>query len=130
MRRRILKIGLLIVAGLVALVLIAALTGTAVFRGSLARLDGRGAVPGLEAAVAIERDALGVPRITAGSREDAARALGWLHAQERFFQMDLLRRSAAGELAALLGPALVPTDRDIRRHRFRTRLEAGLLALD
>jgi penicillin amidase len=129
-RRRILKIGLIIVAGLAALILIAALTGTAVFRGSLARLDGRGAVPGLEAAVAIERDALGVPRITAGSREDAARALGWVHAQERFFQMDLLRRSAAGELAALLGPALVPTDRDIRRHRFRTRLEAGLLALD
>ena len=47
----------------------------------------------------IERDALGVPVVRGGSRLDVARATGFLHAQERYFQMDLLRRSAAGELA-------------------------------
>ena len=50
---------------------------------------------------------------------DVARATGFLHAQERFFQMDLSRRRAAGELAALVGGRAVPLDRDIRLHRFR-----------
>ena len=96
-------------------------------RGSLAVLDGRRTVRGLQAEVRIERDANGVPTIRAGTREDAARALGFLHAQERFFQMDLLRRQAAGELAELFGPALVPMDTEMRMHRFRHRA-AGLLA--
>ena len=60
---------------------------------------------GLGAPVRIERDALGVPVVRGGSRLDVARATGFLHAQDRFFQMDLLRRSAAGELAALVGAA-------------------------
>ena len=52
---------------------------------------------GLEHPVTVARDSRGVPTITARSRADLARALGFLHAQERFFQMDLLRRHAAGE---------------------------------
>ena len=66
-------------------------------------MEGERAVAGLGAPVRIERDALGVPVVRGGSRLDVARATGFLHAQERFFQMDLLRRSAAGELAALFG---------------------------
>ncbi len=105
---------------LVALVLLAGL-GLTVFglvRGSLPRLDGELRLVGLEAAVTVERDDLGVPRILAGSRVDAARALGFLHGQDRFFQMDLLRRRASGELSELLGSALLSTDRENRRHAF------------
>lgn len=86
---------------------------------SLPRLEGEAAVAGLTAPVTIERDALGVPTIRAGSRLDAARATGFLHAQERYFQMDFLRRQAAGELAELVGERLLPADRRLRPHRFR-----------
>ena len=96
-------------------------------RGSLAILDGERQLAGLDAQVVVSRDALGIPDIAAGSRLDAARALGYLHAQDRFFQMDLQRRGAAGELAALMGAALVPTDRDLRIHQFRSRA-IGILA--
>ena len=77
-------------------------------RGSLAQLDGERAVAGLSAPVKIERDALGVPTITGTTRPDVARALGFLHAQDRFFQMDLLRRSGAGELAEVFGAKCSP----------------------
>ena len=88
-------------------------------RGSLPVLDGSVAVAGLDGRVSVERDALGVPWIRGGSRRDVARATGFVHAQERFFQMDLARRRAAGELAALVGARAVPLDQDIRLHRFR-----------
>ena len=58
---------------------------------------------GLAAPVKVTRDALGIPSIQGHNRLDVARASGFLHAQDRYFQMDLLRRSAAGELAALVG---------------------------
>src|SRR5688572_10085024 len=64
-------------------------------RSSLPQLDGRAVIAGLGAPVTIARDALGVPTIRAQSRADVARGLGWLHAQDRYFQMDLLRRSSA-----------------------------------
>ncbi|MEZ4386341.1 MAG: penicillin acylase family protein [Candidatus Krumholzibacteriia bacterium] len=121
--RRLVRILLLAVASLVTLALLAALAVVLLVRGSLPRLDGRADLAGLAAPVSVTRDSLGVPDITADSRADLARALGYLHAQDRFFQMDLQRRAAAGELAALLGPALLDTDRDVRRHRFRTRAE-------
>ncbi|HZH07541.1 MAG TPA: penicillin acylase family protein, partial [Lautropia sp.] len=56
--------------------------------GSKPKLDGQVDAPGLSAPVSISRDAGGVPTITAATRADAALALGYLHAQERFFQMD------------------------------------------
>lgn len=121
--RRFLSVGLLIAA---ALLVVTFLTGTLALRGSLPRLDGEVALAGLQHPVTITRDTLGVPDISAGSRVDAARALGYLHGQDRFFQMDLMRRGAAGELAALLGPALLETDRDVRRHRFTARAGAVL----
>lgn len=128
--RRLARAGIIAFGSVAALLILAGTGATILLRGSLARLDGAREMPGLGAAVEIERDAQGVPRVIAGSPADAARALGWLHAQDRFFQMDLLRRAAAGELSDLLGPALLPADRDVRRHRFRERLESSLLALD
>lgn len=88
-------------------------------RGSLAQLDGAASLPGLSGAVKVERDALGVPRITGANRNDVARSLGFVHAQDRFFQMDLLRRRGAGELAELFGPNAVGLDRAARLHDLR-----------
>src|SRR5262245_2658622 len=62
------------------------------FRASLAQLDGTATIASLTASVRVDRDSLGVPTITGRTREDVARALGFLHAQDRFFQMDLQRR--------------------------------------
>ncbi|MCB1822266.1 MAG: penicillin acylase family protein, partial [Candidatus Competibacteraceae bacterium] len=114
--------------------LLAALVGivivlTVLLRGSLPRLEGIVMLPGLDAAVTIERDALGIPTIRGQQRLDVARATGFLHAQERFFQMDLLRRSAAGELAEWFGPSALAMDRAHRLHRFRQRAGQTLAAL-
>ena len=120
-----------LLAGLVgALLLVAALAGGWFYsriRASLPLLDGASVVAGLGAPVTVARDALGVPTLRGQTRADVSRALGWLHAQERFFQMDLLRRSAAGELAELFGAAAVPRDRATRIHGFR-RLAQTVLA--
>jgi penicillin G amidase len=122
MRRWIGRIALL----LAALLLVVALAAWWLLRGSLPRLEGEAGLAGLSAPVAIERDALGVVTIDAASRADAMRALGYVHAQERYFEMDLMRRDAAGELAALFGPRALDHDRARRVHRMRARVEAGL----
>ena len=88
---------------------------------SLPSLEGTAVLPGLSRPVTVERDRLGVPRLDATTPDDGFRALGFLHAQERFFQMDLLRRQAAGELSALVGAAALPADREARLHRMRAR---------
>ncbi len=88
-------------------------------RASRPLLTGSAALPGLAAPVSIDRDIRGHPTLRAENRTDLSRALGFLHAQERFFQMDLNRRRAAGELSALIGPATINLDRDARPHHFR-----------
>ncbi len=115
--------------GLLATVLIALALLAWLFTGSLARLDGSSRLPGLSAAVDIERDALGVATISAANQADAMRALGYLHAQERFFEMDLSRRLAAGELAELVGPAALDSDLRHRVHRLRARVSADLVRM-
>src|SRR6188474_652322 len=94
--------------------------------GSLATLDGSLQLAGLSAPVTVVRDALGIPTIRGETRADVARATGFLHAQDRFFQMDLNRRRAAGELAALVGRRALFLDRAIRTHRFRAEATAAL----
>src|SRR5215471_5151003 len=98
-------------------------------RGSLAQLDGSRRIAGLGAPVSIVRDHLGIPSIRGASREDVARALGFLHAQDRFFQMDLARRRAAGELAALIGARAIALDHEIRVHRFRAEAQRAVTML-
>jgi penicillin amidase len=96
---------------------------------TLPQLDGAAALPGLGSAVRVEFDSFGVPTIRAADRLDAARAVGFLHAQNRFFQMDLLRRRSAGELADLIGADLLPIDRRSRIHRFREVARRSVAAL-
>ncbi|CAH0304232.1 Acyl-homoserine lactone acylase QuiP [Massilia sp. Bi118] len=113
---------------LLAALLVLALLGAWLFlRASLAQLDGKVASKLLTSAVTVTRDARGVPTISGANRLDLAYATGYVHGQERFFQMDLLRRSAAGELAELFGPKALPLDRAHRLHRFRARA-ADILA--
>ena len=118
--RRWLKVLVVVLAAIVVLALAGALWLRHALTASLPRLDGEAAIPGLEAEVTVERDALGVPTIRGASRADVARGLGFVHAQERFFQMDLLRRTGAGELAELFGPAALDADRASRVHGFRS----------
>ena len=92
---------------------------------SLPQLDGTRTLPGLGAPVTVARDERGVPTLTGESRVDVARALGFIHAQDRFFQMDLQRRQPAGELSALVGDAAFEVDARMRRHRFRRVAEAA-----
>jgi penicillin amidase len=123
------RVGLRLLAGLLILGVLAVLTGLYVWRGSLAEVDGELALAGLSAPVTVERDALGVATITAADETDAARALGFVHAQERYFEMDLLRRSAAGELSALFGARALERDKVVRLHRLRARLGESLEAI-
>jgi penicillin amidase len=96
---------------------------------SLPRLDGALRLEGLQAPASVERDARGTVVVRAADRLDAARALGFVHAQERFFEMDVTRRSAAGELSGLFGAAALGHDKLRRAHRLRTRLAARLEAM-
>ncbi|MFC0398604.1 penicillin acylase family protein [Paraburkholderia rhizosphaerae] len=110
----------------------AVLAGWLTLRASLPQLDGTHRAPlssSLSAPVTVARDALGVPTIEGRSRDDVAYATGFIHAQDRFFQMDLLRRVAAGEMSALIGPAALPLDRRDRPLRFREHAHAALAAL-
>lgn len=83
----------------------------------------RGELPlaGLGAPVEVAYDSQGVPHIRAASEADLYRALGFLHAQERLFQMEMLRRLARGELAEVLGASLVDADRLFRTLRLDER---------
>ncbi|GLQ97167.1 penicillin acylase family protein [Dyella mobilis] len=97
--------------------------------GSRAQLDGTQTVAGPQHPVTITRDALGTATITGQSRDDVTFALGYVHAQERFFPMDLMRRAAAGELSELVGSAALDTDIEHRRQRLRAVAEAAYAAL-
>ena len=79
--------------------------------------SGRVSMPGLQAEVEVVFDRYGVPHIYATQEEDAYRALGYLHAQDRWFQIELLRRTANGQLSEVLGAGLVDTDRFMRTLR-------------
>ncbi|HEU5137066.1 MAG TPA: penicillin acylase family protein [Steroidobacteraceae bacterium] len=88
-------------------------------RQSLPQIEGTAKAPALGAEAIIERDARGVPVISAATRADLAYALGYAHAQDRFFQMDLSRRLAAGELSELFGQLAIKQDIRTRRFGFR-----------
>jgi penicillin amidase len=128
MKKRVLKI-VGITAAVVLLCVIAA--GLWVFgqiRGSLPQLDGEITAAELSAPVVIERDGLGIPTLRAQNRLDLAFATGFVHGQDRFFQMDLLRRNSAGELAEVVGAAVLDGDRKVRVHRFRDVAERVVAA--
>jgi penicillin amidase len=111
---------------LVFLLFTAVLSVWLLLRGSLPKLDGQLSGTGVAKPVTIDRDALGVATIRAANRNDALYGLGFVHAQERYFEMDLMRRLAAGELSELVGAAALDLDKLHRPLRMRARAEAAL----
>jgi penicillin G amidase len=93
--------------------LIGALAGAAIFL-TIPRNNLTAQIAALKGPVSISIDRDGIPRIGAGSEHDAAVALGFLHARERLFQMDLMRRAASGRLSEIAGPATLNIDRLMR----------------
>ncbi|OAX87788.1 penicillin acylase [Xanthomonas nasturtii] len=112
--------------GIVLLAVAASLSLYLLLRGSLPQLEGAGTLTGLAAPVGVQRDGLGVVTIDAANQLDAMRALGYVHAQERYFEMDLMRRAPAGELSELFGAKAVDLDKRNRVHRLRARVHASL----
>jgi len=96
-------------------------------RGGRAQREGRAPLAGLGAAVEVRFDRSGIPAIRAGSTADAMAALGWLHANDRMFQMELTRHAASGRLAELFGERALAYDLRVRRLGFGTAA-ARLLA--
>ena len=87
-----------------ALVIVATLAGVYLFHRAMPAYSGTERLPGLSSEARVWRDPYGVPHIFAGSMDDAARALGYLHASERMFQMDILRRVGQGRMAEIRAP--------------------------
>ncbi len=96
----------------------------------LPQLDGGAALPGLQKEVTVERDRWGVPHIRANSVEDAAEAQGYVMAQDRLWQMDLLRRVARGQLSEILGKTTLAIDKDFRTLEFGRAADRDLNLMD
>ncbi len=102
---------------LIAVVSIAVIASVAIYvylLSSAPVYSGEKKLPGLKAEVNVEYDDYGIPHIKAGNLDDAYYALGYVHAQDRLFQMEMLRRAAGGRLSEVLGKDLLPVDKMFR----------------
>jgi penicillin G amidase len=121
--------------GLVALAVAAVLAGVGLgawvwaYR-SLPMTSGTVAVAGTSAPVRIIRDRYGVPHIFAANEEDVCFGLGYVHAQDRLWQLELNRRLASGQLAEVFGPDALPRDRLFRTLGSRRAAERDLARLE
>lgn len=118
-------------AAMLAAILIIAVIAAALWYRSASQpaIDGTIRLGGVKAEVDIVRDAEGVPHIYAQSEQDAYFALGFVHAQDRLWQMEMNRRIAAGRMAEILGPNAVDTDRFLRTLGIRRNAERILANL-
>jgi penicillin amidase len=96
----------------------------------LPRLDGSVSIAGLQKDVTVERDGWGVPHIRASSVEDMAEAQGYVMAQDRLWQMDLLRRVARGQLSEVLGSATLSVDKQFRTLGFGRTAERDVAQME
>jgi penicillin amidase len=113
----------------VALVVVAAGAVAFVFWRAMPDYDGTAPLPGLGAEVRVWRDGHGVPHIFAATMADAARALGYVHAGERLYQMEIQRRAGQGRLSEIAGPDLLGVDKFIRTLGFYRLATASYSAL-
>jgi penicillin amidase len=128
------QIALRVVIGLLLVVLLVFLAFDVWFyravRAALPQEDGTIQLAGLTQAVIVTRDSLGIPTITASDLNDLFFAQGYVTAQERLWQMDMTRRFASGDLAAILGPDFVSVDREQRILGLRQAAEKAVAAMD
>ena len=113
----------------IALAILAVVAGAYLFWRAMPTYSGSETLPGLSAEVHVWRDSYGVPHIFAPSMDDAARALGYLHASERLFQMEYQRRIGQGRLAEVLGAEGLDVDKFIRTLGFYREAESSFSAL-
>ena len=113
----------------VALAVVAVSAAGYLFWRAMPTYSGAETLPGLSAEVRVWRDGYGVPHIFAASMDDAARALGYLHASERLFQMELQRRVGQGRLAEVFGADRLDVDKFIRTLGFYREAESSFAAL-
>ena len=118
---------LLVGVGFVVLLLAALVSG--VLWLTLPPRSQQARIPGLSGPVDIGFDADGIPRIHAASALDAAAALGFVHARDRLFQMEMMRRAASGRLSEIAGPATLRYDRTMRTLGLRRQALASYQAL-
>jgi penicillin amidase len=123
---------LLRIVGWILTVTIAVVGGIAwwLFVRPLPQVDGTASLPGLQHEVTVERDVWGIPHLRAASLADMAEAQGYVMAQDRLWQMDLLRRVARGQLSEIVGPAAIPLDKQFRLLRFGPAAERDVNLLD
>lgn len=115
-----------ILGGLIVGVALLAAAATALYRHPLPRIRGRLTAAGLWEPVEIKRDPHGYVRIEATSVRDAVFAQGFVHAQDRLWQMELNRRVGSGRLAELFGPLALPADTFTRRLGLRRAAQSDL----
>lgn len=96
----------------------------------LPQLDGSISLPGLQKEVTVERDNWGVPHIRAASLADAVEAQGYVMAQDRLWQLDLMRRASRGQLSEIVGPLALKSDRQYRTFGFSRAAYRDFAALD
>jgi penicillin G amidase len=112
-----------------AVIVVALLAGAWLFYRAMPASSGAETLPGLSAEVRVWREHFGVPHIFAASMDDAARALGYVHASERMFQMEIMRRVGQGRMAEIRGADLLHVDKFIRTLGFYREAEASFSAL-
>ena len=125
------RMGLRVLGGLLGLIAVALLALTAfVFFSARPQVAGTAELRGLSGPVTVTRDRWGVPHIRAqASDADALFALGYVHAQDRLWQMEFQRRVARGQLSEVLGGAALEQDKFLRTWGFYRAAEAALPAL-
>jgi penicillin amidase len=123
---RFVKWALLALPVIFAAAALAVVAGYLYVRQSLPQTEGTLALPALAAPVTVVRDAHGIPTVRAESLADAHRALGFLHAQDRLWQMDFMRRTAEGRLSEVVGEGTVGVDRFMRTLGFGQLAQAQL----
>ncbi|KRF16779.1 penicillin amidase [Nocardioides sp. Soil797] len=116
--------------GLALVLLAGTITGVVLVRRPFPQLDGEIEVPGLEAEVTVIRDGNGIPQIYADSTADLMQAQGFVHAQDRFYEMDVRRHITAGRLSELFGRTTLETDKAVRTMGWRRVAERELALLE
>lgn len=127
---RIGRVAFLVVAAIVVVAVAVAFFVTWTIQRSFPQTDGSIELDGLQAEVTVQRDDRGIPTITADSTDDLFYAQGFVHAQDRFFEMDFRRHVTSGRVAEMFGESQAGTDAFLRTLGWRKVAEAEVEAMD